>query len=721
MKNFNIKKTNKIIAVALAAVMIMTMLFACGGNGGDTTPPNNGGNNPPINGNDSLFAGMMPDRVFVLDHSALDIIYTLGFGDNVVGVLGGRSAADATHLNHFLESPAVRVLDMHLGGMGSAVTTAGGGVFANAPNTRITGSTIFGNRAGDIVYDVARAHANLDGGNNQFGVVVSNSEETPFVLHNTSELNAEDAQLLARLQALTVPTRTPSGTGVTTWAELQSAVAGAESGDVIRIGANLTMNSVLVIEQDITIYGNGFTLTKSAPVVGAPIIIRGGYDVNVTIQNIVFDGANYDNAKPYTGTTYDGGIIRNTANLTISNAIFKNGFSHMITGGVGLGGAIFSSTPADSEPVTLAIFDSFFYNNFAGRQGGAIRSTGVLFVENTYFINNTETRSGGGAISASGATTIIDSTFFGNVAAHGAVTENSFGGAIHFTGNNPMIIEDSIVVGNTAGAIPTAEGGAATNIEVFLTIDADLIIIGAGLAHLYETVFSQIAPTLLINAPIDHEDGVFAGAFEAARMIAPLWNAQEEAEALITNLTERFDAISAVVAQRSGVAVTLTSGAAATAPDGGFLIAGETAFESGLLGIMGFTHFDRNAIPAHFADAVEMSNYAADLIATAYLAGEEIEVTLQDVMEMFIAWVDNNPNIDYVIVFSNEFATIDEATAGGRVINAQGVTTFTPDFSAISAMQSYADGYFAFFSNTSNTNGLGRLAGQLTALETIFG
>ena len=96
-------------------------------------------------------------------------------------------------------------------------------------------------------------------------------------------------------------------------------------------------------------------------------------------------------------------------------------------------------------------------------------------------------------------------------------------------------------------------------------------------------------------------------------------------------------------------------------------------------------------------------------------------MTLQDVMEMFIEWVDNNPNIYYVIVFNNDFVNINEAVIGQTVRNAAGDVTFTPEYDAMRAMQTYADGRLVFFSNTSNTNGLGRLAAQLDALEAIFG
>ena len=622
------KKNNlfKIITIALVVIMASVLLAACNDDtdnavvaGDPVTTPNdiNASDEPniPVDTNVSdvsPLAALNPQRVFVLDHAALDIIYTLGFGDHVVGVLGGRSASDAAHLEHFvLDAAGVRVLDMHLGGIGATVTASGGGIFANAQNTRIVGSTVFGNRSGDLVCDITHARANLDGGNNRFGVVASFDEDEPFVLHSTSQLEVEDAALLAQLQAITVPTLTQTpGTGETTWAAFSAAVENSAPGDIVRVGADLTMNSRLIINHDITIYGNGFTLTRAENLAGAPIIIQGGADVNVTIQNIVFDGNNVSLAVHYAdpATAYDGGIIRSFGNLTIVDAVLKNGNSQMITGGVGVGGAISSSTPADSEAVTLAIFDSFFYNNFAGRQGGAIRSTGILFVENTYFINNTETRSGGGAISAGGPTTIVDSIFFGNIAAFGDVLSNSMGGAIHFTGANPMEIENSIIVGNTSGAIPTVDGdGATTNIEVFLTIDADLIVIGPALEHLYETVFSQIAPTIIINAPAEHQDGILAGVAQATRTIAPLWSAEEAAEALITELTARFDTVSAAVGQGSGVAVTLNAGAAATVSDGGFLVASEEAFENSLLAVMGFSHFNRDAIPEHFASTDDMA------------------------------------------------------------------------------------------------------------------
>jgi hypothetical protein len=71
-------------------------------------------------------------------------------------------------------------------------------------------------------------------------------------------------------------------------------------------------------------------------------------------------------------------------------------------------------------------------------------------------------------------------------------------------------------------------------------------------------------------------------------------------------------------------------------------------------------------------------------------------------------------------VFNNDFASINASVIGQTVRNAAGVVTFTPDYTTVRAMQTYAGGRLAFFSNTSNTNGLGRIAAQLDALEAIF-
>jgi len=709
-------KLCKIATLILGCIMIVAMFAACNNSepvvergvpqeaAADTPPTSEREATQDINLDSPqqaavAFAGLMPTRVSVLDHSALDIVHTLGFGGYVVSVIGGRSASDALYLQDYYDSDRIAVLEVHGGGgTGSPVVSAGGGIFASA-NMTIMNSLVVGNMNDVEPCDVVRARPSFDGGNNHFGTV-EGFEDEAFVLAANSLSNVSNETIIEELAASigTPPVFVQRpGSGETTWAEFTAAVSSAVPGSTVYVGADLLMSTVLIIDHDVTIDGNGFTLTKADSIVGAPIVITGGEDVNVTIQNTVFDGNNFDAA--HDSTDYDGGIIRARGNLAVINSLFKNGRSHMITGGVGTGGAIFSSG------ATLTVADSFFYNNVGVRQGGAIRSTGQLIVTGSVFVGNREERSGGGAISATGLTEISNSIFFQNSSVLGSVSSGSQGGAIHASGNNSILITNSTIVGNSAGVMLAADGGVMTNIDRFFTIDADFIIGGPGQYHLYDTVFSVIAPTMIIDATRNHADGVLAGVIEATRMIAPIWNAEEAAEAIIADLTTRFNATSASVSQSKGIAVTLN------ATSGGFIITSEDAFEQSLLGLMGFTHIDRDLVPEHFLTVDNMRDYAA--------AEQEFEMTTRDVMGQFLEWVDNHPEIDYVVVFENTFASLNEAEAAPAA-GGGGTPAEPTDFSAIRDMGIYQEGWLALFSNTSNTFGLTRLDMQLSALENLF-
>jgi len=135
-------KLSRVISLVLTCVMLPAFLAAC------------------VNRELGIARGGMTaqtasDRVFVLDHSALDIIDALGLGSHVVGVIGGRSTSDAIYLQGYYDNPRINVLELHGGaGTGVEIVNVGGGVFASA-NTTITNSVIIGNIEGD--HDRAKA------------------------------------------------------------------------------------------------------------------------------------------------------------------------------------------------------------------------------------------------------------------------------------------------------------------------------------------------------------------------------------------------------------------------------------------------------------------------------------------------------------------------------------------------------------------------------------
>jgi len=668
---------NKARSLVLSCLLLPVLLAVCGIR------------EPGIMRGGSASAQAVSDRVFVLDHSALDIINALGFGSHVVGVIGGRSISDAVYLQDFYDSHRVAVLELHGGaGTGIEIINTGGGVFASA-NTTITNSVIIGNVEGGGDCDIVRAGVNLDGGGNRFGSVAGGG----FVLAATSEQGTADAAFVASVAAsIAANIASPPalvqrhGSGATRWADFVEAVGAATPGSTVALGANLTAASMLTIDRSLTIEGNGFTIYKTNAIAGAMILIHNEEeDIHVTFQNIILDGRNF--SEPHARTFYDGGLIGSHASLTVRNSILRNGLTRMITGGVGRGGAISSTGP-------LTIIDSRFYNNHGVRQGGAIWASGPLYVAGSVFAGNREERSGGGAIFASGNVVIRDSIFYNNASILGSVSTGAQGGALAFSVNNRVTIDNTTIVGNAVGVQVAADGSTIAPNELFFTIDAGKIIGGPGQLHIYHDILNVVAPTLLIGSTRDHEDGVLAGVAEAARQIASVWDAEDRAEAAIADLETRFAAVSAAANGRSGIAVTLN------APNGGFLLAPEAAVSRSLLNATGFTHLSLDAVPEHFRGTTPMRLYAE----------AQGGMTMRDVMMLFLEWVDTQPGIDYIVVFDNVFSSLTEAEASGSAV----------DFSAIRALNAYSEGRLAFFRDSSNTFGLTRMNMQIEDLEALF-
>lgn len=109
----------------------------------------------------------------------------------------------------------------------------------------------------------------------------------------------------------------------------------------------------------------------------------------------------------------NGGFIKNSGSLAIDNVIFSN--NKALAGG----GAIFS----DSSITNIS--NSIFDTNIATGYGGAIYNAGTIDnINDTIFANNSS--SGGGAIRNSGKITIYDSNFSNNIStANGGAIYNS--------------------------------------------------------------------------------------------------------------------------------------------------------------------------------------------------------------------------------------------------------------------------------------------------------
>lgn len=81
--------------------------------------------------------------------------------------------------------------------------------------------------------------------------------------------------------------------------------------------------------------------------------------------------------------------------------------------------------------------------------------------------------------------------------------------------------------------------------ESYYSIDADLII---GSADTVDTdlyaVLSQIAPTIVTKYAIDHEDGMYEGVKENARMIASIWGIEEKLDTMMVEYDALYQELS---------------------------------------------------------------------------------------------------------------------------------------------------------------------------------
>jgi predicted outer membrane repeat protein len=204
----------------------------------------------------------------------------------------------------------------------------------------------------------------------------------------------------------------------------------------VSAGTTIELRAPLQVNEDLTIKGNGVTLTRASSWT-SPGSLLTTYSGRITISGVHFKDGRADT----------GGAIRNLQNLTLENCTFSGNQS---TTGYGLGGAIYSGNGSSG---TLTIRDCAFDENIAANSGGAIYNQGTLTLENCTFNDNESTaeNGAGGAIYNSNALSIRGCAFDGNVAANG-------GGAIFNTGS--LLLESCVLSDNESTTGTQAYGGA---------------------------------------------------------------------------------------------------------------------------------------------------------------------------------------------------------------------------------------------------------------------
>lgn len=123
--------------------------------------------------------------------------------------------------------------------------------------------------------------------------------------------------------------------GATPYKTLEGAIEAAEDGDVVTLVKDAVVDAsgkgntqgILTITKNITINGNGKTIT-AVNVIGTPSMINVQYGANVTINNLILDGAVGGKAAVKHGVN----IYQATA--TLNNVTVKNhtGYASVVNG-----------------------------------------------------------------------------------------------------------------------------------------------------------------------------------------------------------------------------------------------------------------------------------------------------------------------------------------------------------------------------------------------------
>jgi predicted outer membrane repeat protein len=172
----------------------------------------------------------------------------------------------------------------------------------------------------------------------------------------------------------------------------------------------------------------------------------GGSATPVVTSEIVIDGMGYEILRVSNLAEYRLFHVAAGGDLTIINAYLKDGRAPSNDGGAIL------------NEGTLRVENSQFWNNSAGWFGGAIASDGTLTVEDVFFFSNSTTLSGsrGGAIS-NGArcplvctATVTRTEFLENTSGQGG---GLFNGSSSFLFVNDSFFDDNSVTGGRGGGI----------------------------------------------------------------------------------------------------------------------------------------------------------------------------------------------------------------------------------------------------------------------------
>jgi hypothetical protein len=211
-------------------------------------------------------------------------------------------------------------------------------------------------------------------------------------------------------------------------------LANTNGSGTITLTANIVLNAVAVtadgpnglpiITGDITINGNGHTISRAADAPDFRLFMVASTGI-LRLNNVTISGGRI-------ASDNGGGIRNNGGTVFITNSIITN---HVNTGFSGGG---ISNTSGGSVTITGSVFT----NNTTVSLGGGIDNLGsTVTITNSTFTGNQAGNNGGG-IWNGGTATITNSTFSDNHA-------DDLGGALRNGASGTAIIQNTIMAGNT--------------------------------------------------------------------------------------------------------------------------------------------------------------------------------------------------------------------------------------------------------------------------------
>ena len=250
--------------------------------------------------------------------------------------MGYDDLAINVNINAAVEGDVVKISNLTQG----TTTHDGGNTNLNLDGSTVTGNVI--NRSGSNM-SVYNTTVTGEVSNSSNGSIIINNSNVTGAVTNTGtngNLAVLDSNVGSKDENVTMVNSTVNGApiadtatgkveafiGATPYKTLKDAIEAAEDGDVVTLVKDAVVDAdgktntqgILTIKNDITINGNGKTITAKN-VSGTPSMINVQDGANVTINDLVIDGAVEGKAA-----TKHGLNINQAGNVTLNNVTVKN-------------------------------------------------------------------------------------------------------------------------------------------------------------------------------------------------------------------------------------------------------------------------------------------------------------------------------------------------------------------------------------------------------------